>query len=250
MKLFPFQCVCFALWLSSTAIPVYAGVQIGGTRVIYRAQDREATISIANNGDSSRLVQAWVDDGDSSATAQTTTAPFVVTPPISRIDAGNAQTLRIMHTGTDEPQDRERVYWLNVLEIPPRHKARNGDTTNHLQFAVRSRIKIFYRPNGLDSDPATAHKLLTWRAIKKERGVVTMECSNPSPFNVSFNQVALKQPGKETPDSEMTGGGICPARGTERFEVAAPDGLAAEALTLGVINDYGGTQRYDAVLTR
>ncbi|PJI52023.1 molecular chaperone EcpD, partial [Methylobacterium radiotolerans] len=50
-----------------------------------------------------------------------------------------------MHTGEPMPQDKESVFWLNVLEIPPKDKANQ----NLLQMAFRSRIKLFYRPAGL-----------------------------------------------------------------------------------------------------
>lgn len=71
----------------------------------------------------------------------TSTAPFIVTPPINRVDPGKGQTLQISFTGKQLPSDKESVFWLNVLEVPARNSAKKDD--NFLQIAFRTRIKLF-----------------------------------------------------------------------------------------------------------
>ena len=67
-----------------------AGIVISGTRVIYPAQSREITVQVQNVGDGPSLVQAWIDSGDPEQTAESTDAPFVLTPPIGRVEPGRS----------------------------------------------------------------------------------------------------------------------------------------------------------------
>jgi chaperone protein EcpD len=91
----------------ASAMQVQASVVLGGTRIIYNANDREKTIKLSNEGKSPALTQAWIDQGDPKAAPSSIDMPFSVTPPVARIDPGRAQTLRIIHTGEPMPQDRE-----------------------------------------------------------------------------------------------------------------------------------------------
>ncbi len=56
---------------------------------------KEITVQLSNNADRPALAQAWLDNGDADATPDTITTPFIITPPISRVDAKSGQTLRI-----------------------------------------------------------------------------------------------------------------------------------------------------------
>lgn len=230
--------LCALLWLNDAS----AAIQITGTRVIYPAGEREVTVQLENNGPSPRLLQSWVDSGDASQGAATSSAPFMITPPITRIEPGKGQSLRLMFTGGDVPGDRESVFWLNVLEVPPRPQAaREGE--NFMQFAVRTRIKIFYRPKGLAGDPVGSYGLLRWRLLKAGTGHA-VECTNPTAYNVSFASVRLK--GAIADDRKMPEGGMCPAFGRQTFRVDGPAG--ADSVTFTAINDYGGFSEHDAAL--
>lgn len=222
-----------------------AAIQVVGTRVIYPADQREVTVSLLNNNTSPRLLQAWVDSGDSTETADTTKAPFLVTPPMARIDPGKGQSLRVIHTGADLPQDRESVFWLNVLEIPPRPKAQEGESRNFMQFAIRTRIKVFYRPKGLPGSAAKAYETLHWRLVAQGNGYA-LECTNPSAFNVSLGAVRLKEAAQVR--QSITGGGMCPAKGSQRFPVEGQ--VSGDRVVLSVINDYGGIDEQEAMYTR
>lgn len=219
----------FVVTLFSTA--ALAGIQMDGTRVIYPAARKEVTLGINNHADTPRLIQAWMDNGDPDVQPGTDVVPFIVNPPIFRLDPGKGHSLRIHYTGGTLPQDRESVFWLNVLEINARPGVETRESHSRIAFPVRSRLKVFYRPAGLPGSPKAAVGQLRWQAVAG--GV---ECDNPSAWNVSFNQVALKG----TPVSEDTPTGMCPAKGKATFGVKTPPG---GTLALSSINDYGG---YDA----
>ncbi len=141
----------FALsWLASSA---HASVVINGTRVIYRAKDREVTIRLSNEGTAPALVQAWLDTGDPNTTPDESNVPFTLTPPLFRLDPKKGQSLRLIYTQEPLPQDKESLFWLNVLEVPPRADGgASSNDRNLLQLAFRSRIKVFFRPAGLQGD--------------------------------------------------------------------------------------------------
>lgn len=94
--------------------------------------------------------------------------------------------LRIVHVGDSAPRDRETLYWLNVLEIPP--KAPEAEGKNVLQFAFRHRLKLFHRPAGLKSPPESAASMLRWTMDRKDK-LISLRVDNPSPYYVSFHAI-------------------------------------------------------------
>src|SRR4051795_2741969 len=73
--------------------PAAAGVVVNGTRVVYPADKREVTISLHNTGATPSLVQAWIDAGDANSKPGESKVPFVLTPPLFRLDPTKVQTL-------------------------------------------------------------------------------------------------------------------------------------------------------------
>ena len=51
--------------------------------------------------------------------------PFTMVPPLFRLDPKKGQMLRIVYTQEPLATDKETLFWLNVLEVPPR----DGDTS-------------------------------------------------------------------------------------------------------------------------
>lgn len=125
----------------SISLPASGAVVITGTRVIYPAAEKEVSVKMNNNGSSPVLVQSWIDNGDRRSTPENAKAPFFITPPVNRVNAGRGQVLRIRYTGETLLQDKESVFYLNVLEVPP--KVKNADGQNMLHMAFRSRLKLF-----------------------------------------------------------------------------------------------------------
>ena len=97
----------------------YAGMTISGTRVIFPGNEREKTVRTTNKGTTPLLVQVWVDDGGKNDDINNIKVPFTVTPPVYRIEPGKGQSIRLIYNGMSLPQDRESVFWFNLLEIPP-----------------------------------------------------------------------------------------------------------------------------------
>jgi len=231
----------------SLAHPAWADVVISGTRVVYPGRAREVTVQLTNNGASPSLVQAWLDSGNPKVSPDKSDAPFVLTPPIFRLDPHKGQTLRLMYTGQPLPQDRESVFWLNVLEVPPAptgHAARN-----YLQLAIRSRIKVFFRPHGLPGRANDAPSALHWRVVPADAGGFALECDNPTPYHVSFSRLGVAVGGQAYAYDK---GGMVDPMGKARFPLAGlasvpPAGTEVDFTT---INDYGADVVRKAALQR
>ncbi|WP_336853700.1 fimbria/pilus periplasmic chaperone [Pseudescherichia vulneris] len=137
----------FAALLAVTTLPAWSGVYIYGTRVIYPAAQKEVTVQLMNKGDRSALVQAWIDDGDTQTPPEKLQVPFLLTPPVVKVNGNTGQQLKIKFLKANLPQDRESLYYLNVLDIPP--NTDNDAGTNKLKFALQNRIKLIYRPTSV-----------------------------------------------------------------------------------------------------
>ncbi|RWR00937.1 pilus assembly protein PapD [[Pantoea] beijingensis] len=218
----------FALCLASATS--YASIIISGTRVIYPSDAKEVTVKLSNVGSNPVLIQSWIDTGDVEAKPDSIKVPFIITPPMNRVDPAKGQTLRISSTATSLPADRESVFWLNVLEIPAKKQAKT--TENLLQLAFRSRIKLFYRPTGLQGNANDAGTELTWQAVSG--GV---KATNPTPYYVSL--VTISANGKQA-EGEM----VAP-KSTRTFKLAASSG---SKISGEFVNDYGAINKFESTI--
>ena len=80
--------------------------------------------------------------------------------------------MRIIYAQDPLPTDRESVFWLNILDVPPMPVTKNADDANYMQLAIRSRMKLFYRPSGLPGSPFTAADKVTWTLLQKSSKVI------------------------------------------------------------------------------
>jgi chaperone protein EcpD len=224
-----------------------AAIVIGGTRVVFPAQARDVSLRLENKGGDPALVQVWVDDGDERSTPASAHAPFAITPPVFRIDPGNGHALRIVHVGDDVPHDKEVLYWLNVLEIPP--KASDVEGKNVLQFAFRHRLKLLHRPKGLPSSPDRAVATLRW-SIERGANGSSLKVVNPSPYHVSFNAVDLHAGDGDGTAVPLGGGMVAP--GTSLGFSLPKDKTSFDSATIAfvTINDFGATVRGSAAVGR
>jgi len=177
-----------ALALASQAGLASAAVTMVGTRVIYDARSQGATLRFDNPDSGPSVMQLWVDTGNEQSTPETADAPFVVTPPIFRIEPGTGQTVRLLFTGKDMPQDRESVFFLNSLQIPSLNPAHSNQ--NQMLLMVRNRLKIFYRPPGIEGSPQRAIERLSLRVSGqgKDKQIIA---NNASGYYLSFASGSL-----------------------------------------------------------
>jgi P pilus assembly chaperone PapD len=226
---------CSALWICSglamgLAAQAHAGIVLNTTRLIYPASNKEVSLIVHNTGTSDILAQSWLEGGTDSVSPDT--PPFAVTPPLARMAGDAKQLIRVMYSGEGLASDRESVLWLNVQEIP------QAANENELQIAIRQRIKVFYRPQGLVEDPLKAAQALQWRVAG---GFI--EVSNPGPYHVSMIKLEARKNGHVMfqEDSRM----LAP-----RQRIQLPLGTSAPGgpveLSFISINDFGAQEPYHA----
>ena len=235
-----FPSLLTALALLAASVPAHASVVITGTRIIFAAQEREATVNLVNNGKDPSLVQVWVDDGDTRAAPETIQVPFTVTPVLARVEPAQGQSIRLLHTGSPMASDRESLFWFNMLEVPPKTK-----DSNVLQLAFRTRIKLLYRPQGLPGKAEDAPALVTWhRAPGQDGKPETLVGRNPSAYYVNLGEIKIEYNGKST----SLGTGYIAPYSLGHFISSSPVNPRS-TVNFTSINDYGAGNNHNQLLS-
>lgn len=136
------------------------GIVLQRTRVIYDASRKEAALPVANKGaETPYLLQSWVDNIDGKSRA-----PFIITPPLFRLEAGDDSSLRIIKTADNLPENKESLFYINVRAIPAKKKS-DDVNANELTLVFKTRIKMFYRPAHLKGRVNDAWKSLEFKRL-------------------------------------------------------------------------------------
>ncbi|AYL60282.1 fimbrial biogenesis chaperone [Citrobacter youngae] len=224
--------LCGCLFVS--CFSAQASIVLGGTRIIYSANKSEVQIALKNKDPHTRyLVQSWISYPDDVK------APFVVTPPVYKLQENRQTLLHIIYTGDKNalPNDRESLFVANVKSvsaISPELKDKNT-----LQFAMKTRLKLFWRPAQLKE----ADALQAWENITFRRQGSQLIAKNPTPFYVSFGELAVG--GKAIPvvETKTTPGAISMMVAPFSEQTFTVPKGANGPVTWTAISDYGAQTR-------
>lgn len=175
------------LYLLAVVIPLFsltanAALTLNTDRLIYNQKEGDASVTVHNDEDRAYLVQAWIDDGSKDVQKK---LPFVTTPPLFRLAPKSDNVIRVLYTGTGLPQDRESLFWLNVKGVP----GLSEDETkieSRMVIAINNRIKLFFRPDGLQGNSVDAIQDLRWTHTGK---IVTVQ--NDSAYYVVLGSIQI-----------------------------------------------------------
>lgn len=230
-----------ALLAGALALPASAAVTLQGTRIVHDAgKGRDVTVKATNSGDQPAMVQVWIDDGDSHARPENVRTPFRLTPADPRLlQAHQGQAYRVTYAPRPSeaplPTDRESVFYFNLLDIPP--KPTDAAGKNLLQFAVRTRVKLFHRPAGLPGNARDAAGQLQWRA---QGGA--LQVNNPSAYHVTISTLTLPDGRKVEADMIAPGAEV---------RLPLPSGAAMpSSVTFQWLDDYGTPRDAEAAVAR
>ncbi|EJP4413738.1 fimbria/pilus periplasmic chaperone [Escherichia coli] len=211
-------------------------LHLGATRVIYSLESPGATLTVINNHNYPMLVQSVVlTEGKQKYT------PFIVTPPLFRLDALQSSRLKVIRTGGDFPNDRESIQWLCVKGIPPKEDDKWAEDQKiinkvslHVQFSINNCVKLFIRPESVKGHPDDVAGKIEWHKIgNKIKGV------NPTPFYMNLSEISV---GTQKVNEHNY---ISPYSSTEYTIPASATGK----ISWRVITDYGGlSKQYEAQL--
>jgi len=186
-----------ALLLFTATSSVHAGLVLRGARVIYEEARGEATVHLRSTAGVPIVMQVWLDTGQAREQPGDEDIPFILTPAVTRVEPGNAQSVRVLRVREGMPADRESLFWFNTLEVPPMPVEQMANGDNFLRFSVHARFKFFYRPKGLPSGPERALETLRFSLETPAQvdGRAQVRIYNPSPYHVTFSNLALHRAG-------------------------------------------------------
>ncbi|HEN3323592.1 TPA: molecular chaperone [Yersinia enterocolitica] len=209
-----------------------ASVVMSGSRIIYSAGEKEHSIQLTNNDNFPNAIQVWLDSGDAQSTPETGKAPFIVTPPFFRIEANAGQTLRLKYTGSGLPTDRESVFYLNFLQVPPVNKA---EKNNKMLVLMRNRIKVFYRPENIAGRVDQVSSALTFNVRQQGKDVVVTG-KNPTGFYATIASGEVVGGGKKLKmKSEMI-----PPMSQAQWVIPNSSVPSNAIVNFLLVNDFGG----------
>ncbi|EAQ8938984.1 molecular chaperone [Salmonella enterica] len=216
-------CTLLCALISLTSLSHAAGVQIGRTRIIYDANKKEVSLPLVNKDSSIPwLIQSWTDTGDGK-----TRGPFIVTPPLFRLDAQKEQSLRIAWNGTAIAPDKESLFYMNVRTIPG--TAKEDDDKNILRLIYKTRIKLFWRPKGLAGTASETCGKLRFTRHEDQLTVI-----NDGAFYSVFDSLSLG--GHTLKNADM----IAPK---STIQLSVPHTATGSTVNWRCITDYGNASK-------
>lgn len=217
-------CACFVVALPSAQ----AALTISATRIIQQSDRQSSSVIVANPSKHPYAAQIWVN---TEADDTTTSVPLIASPALTRLDPDSEQTVQINRLPNDLPQDRETLFYFNVQEIPQAQ----DEARNTLTIALRTRIKLFYRPSQLKGRPDEQFKELTW-SLQQIDGKPHLVVDNPTPYHYTFGTLELTQ-GGQTERIEARAMALPKDRQVYRLKQLNASGPAQ--VTFTTITDYG-----------
>ena len=226
-----------ALMLSTG--PASAVVNSTQSRLVFNEDSMAESLTVVNSVSAPALVQMWTDDSDPLSPPDRISTPLIVVPPLFKLAPAESRNLRVMLLSRDGlPKDRERVYWLNIYQIPPNTQQKTAQEKKVI-LPLRIRLKVFVRPIGLKAPDENIGEKLRFTVNNADAQNPILTVSNPTPYYMSPGNIRL---GEKDLKAEM----IPPFS-----SVAIPAAGAGSSRTLSwtVIDDYGKQTPYKRELS-
>lgn len=212
------------------------GISIGQTRVIFEGNRKSEKITVTNQSSRVYLINSRVLRMPDGKGSETDSLPFMVTPPLFRLESGSRNTVLVVRNDTSAlPSDRESVFYLSVLAIPAVSKpADNSEADDMMQprmsVGIRSVIKLFYRPSGLPMSAAEAQEKLHFTV---KDGMLHAE--NPTPYYLTLAELLTDG----TPVDVREQNPMIPPYTGRDYSIKG----RVREVSWSVIDDYGGISR-------
>jgi len=167
------------------------GITLQSTRVIY-PQEREKGITFILKNDTRvpYLIQSRVIPlPNNNATRKQAEAPFIVLPPLKRLNSDEQLTLTLRLTKNSLPDDRESIFALQIKAIPAESDSRDNSLPGEVKvmLALQNTLKLFYRPAQL---PVYTIEQISDKLRFVKQGSQLM-VSNSSPYYVTFKSLVV-----------------------------------------------------------
>ena len=216
-------------------------VKLGASRIIFDPASNGTTLIVTNPQDYPMLVQSQTFAEDMKSKA-----PFVITPPLMRLDGQQQSRLRVVRAAGSFSEDRESLQWLCVKGIPPKADDEwakgEGDKASkkvslNLQVSINNCIKLLVRPVSVKGSPEDAGANISWQIQNGK-----LKATNNSQFYMNISSLFVG-------GQQVKNAGYIAPLSSKDFD--APDGgkKSGTQVQWNIINDYGGQSRdYKATL--
>lgn len=217
------------------AVASDGGISLSRTRVIFEGDRRSEKVTVTNQSGRVYLISSRVLSTPDQKAGGQETLPFIMTPPLFRLESGTRNAVLVVRNDTSVlPYDRESVFYLSFLAIPAVSKpaGSSADDVMHprLSVGIRSVIKLFYRPPGLDISAAQAAEKLNFTV---KDGVLYAE--NPTPYYLTLASLQADHGEVDLRQQDR----MLPPYGSRDYRISGGAGTVSWA----VIDDYGGVSK-------
>lgn len=206
------------------------GISFYVLRVIYPESEKQGvTLTAYNKSQAPYLIQSTVrpvepSSGGVNMDWQGTPAmPFIVTPPLARLESGGELTLRIRRNDVQLPADRESVFFISMKALPAQQPG--GEL---MVMTVVSNMKLFYRPESL-AKRAVA-EMAPRLSFKRTGDQLT--AINPTPYWLTFSRLSVGNKALDKSSLRL----MVPPFGQQSYPVPAG---AAGGITWQLIDEDG-----------
>ncbi|KKB02770.1 fimbria/pilus periplasmic chaperone [Pantoea anthophila] len=156
------------------------------SRLVFNENSGMESLTVINSATIPALVQIWTDDNDPLSAPDRIDTPVIAVPPLFKLAPAESRNLRIMLRSRDGlPKDRERIYWLNIYQIPP-STPRQTESERKVIFPLRIRLKVFIRPVGLKAPDENIGEKLNFKLRYSEPRKPVLNIENPTPYYITI----------------------------------------------------------------
>lgn len=167
-----------------------SGIKFGFTRIVYSEKESKGTtFKATNSSDSPLLIQAWGDHINTETGAVDSnklrdSVPFIVLPPLQRVEPGEDFTLQLRPNGLPLPEGRESVFLLSFKAIPVEEQKK----VNRLAVTIVTSLKVFIRNHLSDENKGIETAIKKVSAGWDTQGVFI---NNPTPYWLTLSSMKV-----------------------------------------------------------
>lgn len=165
------------------------GISFNFTRIVYSEKDSKGVVFKArNNNQEPLLIQAWgnhlnTDTGAIDDINNNDDVPFIVLPPLQRVEPGEDFSLHLRPNGKPIPEGKESVYLLSFKTIP----VTDDKKTHRLAVTIVTSLKVFIR-NHLPESGGIEEAVNKVTASWGKNGLIL---NNPTPYWLTLSSLRL-----------------------------------------------------------
>lgn len=173
----------------------YTSIEINKDKFIFIESNNQEIIEIKNNTNSDYFIQSWISYYDENNDDE---LPFMITPPLFKIEKDENYSLKIFKIDEIEKKDRETLYRINIKRIPV--LSDSNENENLLHISMNSVYNLIYRPTSIEKNTKDAYNKIEFLKNKSNELII----NNPTPYfitllNISCNDVLLVNKSKTIP---------------------------------------------------